>query len=85
MEMLGWAATILFGLCYWPQLYRSYKRKSVGDISFWSWFLQLIAYLFGIGYGFKLKQLPLEIGYLHGLFCTVLLLIMYFEYREDGE
>lgn len=83
MEIFGWLATLGFALCYWPQIYRTWKLKTVGDISFSGWFIQFLAYLCGLEYGFKLKQLPLIVGYLHGLLCTVILLILYKKYRGN--
>jgi uncharacterized protein with PQ loop repeat len=84
MEFMGWLATIAFGICYWPQIYHSYKLKTVGDISPWSWTIQLVGYVLGFFYGAWLKQMPLIIGYAHGLFCTILLLCMYRKYRGNS-
>lgn len=83
MEFLGWIATVCFGICYYPQIYRSYKRKLVGDISVWPWILQTIGYLTGIGYGIYLRQWPLFIGYTHGLFCSIVFLILYWRYKNN--
>lgn len=81
MEIVGWIVTVLFGVCYWPQIYRSYKLKSVGDISVLAWSIQTVAYAIGISYGIWLKQAPLIFGYVHGLLCSALFLVLYFKYR----
>ncbi|MGH7974920.1 MAG: SemiSWEET family sugar transporter [bacterium] len=82
MEIIGWIVTFLFGVCYWPQLWRSYRRKSVGDISVVSWIIQTIAYLLGINYGIWLHEAPLIFGYIHGLICSVSFLIMWWRYEK---
>lgn len=84
MEIVGWIVTILFGVCYWPQIYHSYKRKSVGDISLVAWIIQTIAYALGINYGLWLHQGPLIFGYIHGLFCSILFLSLYYKYRSKN-
>ena len=84
MELIGWIATIAFGACYWPQLYRSYKLKTVGDISVWAWILQFIGYVAGLFYGTLLHQWPLLVGYFHGLLCTIAFLLMYLKYRGNN-
>jgi len=83
MEIFGWLATIAFGICYWPQIYHSYKTKSVGDISIASWLLQLGGYFLGIFYGVWLKQNALIFGYLHGFLCSVIFLSLYWKYRGN--
>jgi len=83
MELFGWAATIAFGLCYWPQIWHSYKVKTVNDISCAAWVIQLIGYVTGMFYGIGLKQMPLIVGYSHGLFCTLLFLLLYIKYRGN--
>lgn len=83
MEILGWTTTAAFALCYWPQLYKTWRRKLVGDISIWPWVIQSIGYAVGIPYGFLLHQVPLLVGYSHGLACSLAFLAMYFKYREN--
>jgi len=83
MELLGWLTTIAFSICYWPQLYRSWKRKSVGDVSVYAWILQAVGYAMGIRYGLYLGKGPLIFGYIHGLFCSLLFLFLYWRYKSN--
>jgi uncharacterized protein with PQ loop repeat len=83
MELLGWLTTIAFGLCYWPQIWHSYKVKTVGDISCVAWFIQLAGYSMGLFYGIWLKQMPLIVGYVHGFLCTLIFLFLYWKYRGN--
>jgi MtN3 and saliva related transmembrane protein len=82
MEIIGWIVTILFSICYWPQLYRSWKRKKVGDVSVWAWVIQTFGYGLGISYGLWLKQMPLIFGYIHGFLCSILFLCLYWRYKK---
>jgi uncharacterized protein with PQ loop repeat len=82
MEWLGWFCTMAFGVCYWPQLWHSYKTKSVGDISPLAWAIQLSGYTMGLFYGIGLHEWPLIIGYIHGFLATSIFLVMYFKYRS---
>jgi MtN3 and saliva related transmembrane protein len=84
VEILGWLCTLCFGLCYYPQLWRSYKTKSVGDISSAAWLIQLTGYILGLFYGIHLHEWPLISGYLHGFVCTVMFLIMYRRYHVSS-
>lgn len=83
MQLLGWLTTLAFSVCYWPQLYRSFKRKSVGDVSVITWILQAVGYALGISYGLWLGQMPLIFGYIHGLICSLIWLGMYWRYRKN--
>ena len=78
---LGWLATVCFASCYVPQLIRTLKRKEVGDISVWSWVIQIFGYVIGLVYGAQLHQAPLLVGYGWGLLCTFVFLFMYWRYR----
>lgn len=83
MEILGWITTLAFALCYWPQLYKTWRRKLVGDISIWPWIIQSFGYAIGIPYGIMLHQGPLIAGYVHGLICSLLFLGMYGRYYKN--
>ncbi len=83
MQLLGWLTTLAFAFCYWPQLYKTWKRKTVGDISVWPWFIQSVGYATGIAYGALLHQWPLLVGYIHGLLCSLLFLVLYYKYKHN--
>ncbi len=83
MELLGWLATLAFAGCYWPQMVKTWRRKLVGDISAWPWIIQAFGYAVGLPYGIYLNQMPLIIGYAHGLVCSLLFLAMYWRFRKN--
>ena len=57
IEYVGYTATLLTSISYAPQVYKSWKSKSVGDLSVWticilfSSTIAWLAYGFGIGSG----------------------------------
>jgi MtN3 and saliva related transmembrane protein len=85
MELFGYISAICFFIGYIPQLWRTYRLKSVDDISMWMWLVTLLAYVSGLIYGFQLNKLPLIISYLLGISCVVTMLSMYFTYRDVGK
>ena len=82
IELLGWICTSCFTGCYLPQIWKTFKRKEVGDVSLWQWLIQLLGYSIGIVYGFSLGQPPLIFGYIFGWICTTLYLVLYYKYRN---
>ena len=82
MELFGYASAALFFLAYLPQLYRTYKLKKVDDISVWMWVLILGAHLTGLTYGVWLDKEPLIVGYLLGLNCTGMMIVMHCLYKD---
>jgi MtN3 and saliva related transmembrane protein len=83
IALLGWVATTCFTACYLPQIFKTFKRKEVGDVSLWQWLIQLLGYSIGFVYGIALNQMPLIIGYACGWFCTVWFLFLYYKYRNN--
>lgn len=81
-SLLGWSVTILFSICYFPQLYKTFRLKSVEEVSGLLWFFQAIGYVAGVGYGLEIHQIPLIVGYGFGLLCTLVFLGMYWRYRK---
>jgi len=79
--LLGWVATFSFGLCYVPQIIKTYRRKEVADVSLWTWIIQGVGYTTGVAYGFHLKEGPLMFGYVWGWLCTAVFLILYLKYK----
>jgi len=82
LTWVGWVATVLFAICYTPQLIKTYIRKEVDDLSLTMWVVQLLGYTCGLIYGFYLKQAPLVVGYSIGWLSSAAFLIMYALYRK---
>jgi uncharacterized protein with PQ loop repeat len=81
-EIFGYISAMCFFLGYIPQLVRTYRLQTVDDISVWMWLLTLMAYISGGAYGIWLGKWPLIISYALGLYCTIMMLMMYYLYRD---
>ena len=87
-DVLGWTATALFTLCYWPQIVKTYKTKTVEGLSFWLLFISFIANIIALCYATLIGQAPLQIKYILALvflaICLGLYLRIYFKAETRG-
>jgi MtN3 and saliva related transmembrane protein len=83
LEVFGWITSVLFGSCYVPQIWLTFKSKQVRDVSLAQWIVQLVAYGCGLVYGFYLHRWPLITGYAWGEICTILFLVLYAKYKDN--
>ncbi len=60
---LGWIATILFTICYIPQIIKTQKTKTVEGLSFSLLFIQFVANIIALWYATLIKQPPLQFKY----------------------
>lgn len=81
-ETCGWAATVLFFISYFPQLIRTYKLKTVDDISAPMWWVLIAAYSCLFTYGISLNSNAIMVNALLGFNCTGFMLVMYYLYRD---
>ncbi len=77
--LLGWGATILFTICYIPQIIKMEKTKKVEDISFLFFFIQFIANMIALVYAIMINQTPLVVKY--GAALVMLLVVLYYYYK----
>lgn len=64
---LGWIATILFTICYIPQIIKTHKTKTVEGLSFLLLFISFIANIVALWYSILIKQSPLQTKYVLAL------------------
>ena len=81
---LGVIYTICFITCYWPQIIKSIKTKSVEDISLPLFTLSIIGYISAIFYtilrvGFDFWWL---FNYVASCISAITMVIVYFKYRK---
>ena len=81
-EVFGWIATVLFFLSYIPQLVRTYQLKTVDDISAPMWWALVVAYGSLLIYGAHLQSDAIVVNASLGLSCVLLMLRMYYFYRD---
>ena len=79
-DIMGWACSTLFMICYIPQITKTLQIKEVRDVSLGMWTIQLLAYTFGGCYAIYLKRWPLIYGYWGGWLVTAFFLILYWMY-----
>ena len=85
--VLGWTATILFTVCYVPQIIKTYRTKTIDGLSFRLLFISFIANIIAFGYATLIKQTPLQIKYVFALvflfICLYLYLRVYFKIKRE--
>jgi len=65
-----------------PQLYKTYRTKSVKDLSFYSLFLLLITILLWLVHGYFINDISLLVAGLITLVLNISLIRLYFLYRK---
>ncbi len=58
MEYFGYLATVLTSVSYAPQVYKSWKSKSVGDLSIWTISIIFSSTIAWLAYGLAIKSGP---------------------------
>ena len=84
-EILGWIATILFTVCFIPQMMKTYRTKSIEGLSFRLLFLSFVGNIIAFWYATLIKQPPLQVKYVLALLflsgCLYFYLRVYFKER----
>ena len=83
VDILGWTATILFSICYVPQIKKTYETKTIDGLSFRLLFISFVANIIAFFYATLIQQPPLQIKYILALIslsiCIYLYLKIYFK------
>ena len=82
LEFLLWITGACFSLCYIPQIIKSYKTKSVEDLSLSMWILCIIAYICGLIYFVVNWKLSMIFNYGPGIVANLLILYAYARYKK---
>jgi MtN3 and saliva related transmembrane protein len=86
VDILGWSATILFTVCYIPQMLKTYKTKTIDGLSFRLLFISFVANIIALCYATLIKQRPLQVKYILAMIflgvCIYLYLRVYFSKKE---
>lgn len=83
-SFLGFVYTFCFVVCYWPQIIKSIKTKSVEDVSLSLFLLSIIGYISAITYtllkiGFDFWLL---VNYTLSLVGAIVMVTIYFKYKK---
>jgi len=62
-DMLGWIATILFTICFIPQILKTMRTKTVDGLSFRLLVISFLANIIALCYATLIKQPPLQLKY----------------------
>ncbi|MFC1570655.1 PQ-loop repeat-containing protein, partial [Candidatus Omnitrophota bacterium] len=86
-DVLGWTATILFSVCFIPQMLKTYRTKTVDGLSFRLLFISFLANIIAFWYATLIKQPPLQIKYIIALVflagCIYLYLKIYIKQKRE--
>jgi uncharacterized protein with PQ loop repeat len=78
---LGWIATILFTICYIPQIIKTSKTKTVDGLSFLFLGIQFVANIIALVYSILIAQPPLQIKYILALVFLAICIALYMKVR----
>lgn len=81
-EFLGFAGIILIALCYIPQIIKSYRTKSVNDLSPAFLWVLLLGLIIVEVYSFYIRDAVFIVGNFLGATTTTTLLVLYYKYRN---
>lgn len=83
--ILGWVATILFTICYIPQIIKIRKVKSVEGLSFLLLLMSFIANIIALCYSILIKQPPLQFKYVLGIVFVGICLALYIKTYKSNK
>ena len=81
-NIAGYLGGIFIMISFVPQVIKSYKTKSVADLSMGMILATLIGTLFWIAYGFLIKGSPVVV--MNSIFGIIVLYQLYLKIKYDG-
>ncbi|WP_324025096.1 SemiSWEET transporter [Maribacter sp. BPC-D8] len=79
VEILGLVAATLTTAAYVPQVYKTWKNKSVEDISLTMYTVLLVGVLLWLLYGISINSLPVILA--NGITSTLLILMIIIKFK----
>ncbi len=74
VELIGYFGSFLTSITFIPQVYKSWKSKSVGDLSTWMVLIVISSTLVWLVYGFAISSGPVLLANTIVLVLTIVLL-----------
>jgi len=74
VELIGYFGSFLTSITFIPQVYKSWKSKSVGDLSIWMVLIVVTSTLVWLVYGYAIHSGPVIVANTIVLLLTLLLL-----------
>lgn len=81
--LVGYISQVFFSICIVPQVVKLFTAKTTKGVSWMMWAFQALGYFFGLKYGLNLNQIPLIIGNVWGIICSIAFTIGYLKYGNQ--
>ena len=81
VEIIGYLGGFFITISFIPQLIKSYRTKSVEDISVWMIITTLIGTVFWLTYGFLTNTLPILVA--NFIFIVTVLYQLFLKFKYD--
>jgi MtN3 and saliva related transmembrane protein len=85
IQILGMAAGSISAITFLPQVIKTWKTKSAGDISLLMFAFATISVIMWLIYGIILKDIPIIYTNSLVLLCSLIMLYFKFRFREKKE
>jgi len=82
VNILGHIASTLSSLTFIPQVYHTWKTKSVRDLNLWMILIVFASTVIWLIYGIEKKLLPVVIC--NSIICFLSLVMIYFKYKYSS-
>ena len=82
IDFFGFSAALLTTIAFLPQLYKTWKTKSAGDVSLVMLILFITGLIFWIIYGIKIHSIPILVANIITFIFNCSILILKITYRE---
>ncbi len=82
VNVLGHVASALSSLTFIPQVYHTWKTKSVKDLNLWMIWIVFVSTVIWLIYGIAKELLPVVIC--NSIICLLSLVMIYFKYKYNN-
>ena len=83
IDLFGFLADFLTTIAFLPQLYKTWRTKSAGDVSLIMLILFIIGLIFWIIYGIKINSIPILVANIITFIFNFSILILKITYRKS--
>ena len=84
IDFFGFSAALLTTIAFLPQLYKTWKTKSAGDVSLVMLILFITGLICWIIYGIKIHSIPILVANVITFIFNFSILILKITYRENN-
>jgi MtN3 and saliva related transmembrane protein len=81
IEVIGLAGSFLSSVTFMPQVYQTWKTKSVGDLNLAMMLIVFLSTVIWLIYGIGKGLMPVIIA--NGIICFLSMLLIYFKFKFD--